>query len=96
MNELIYIVIGRTGEYSDQVEWIEGAYRNEENAKNRVIELDNLMRLYGYCSLEDNSMEYEEREKLIKLMKENPNGDSEFCFDYTGTRYHYVSVCVKD
>jgi hypothetical protein len=96
MNKFIYVVVGSTGEYSDREEWMEGAYRKEENAQNRIIELDNLMRVYGYCTYKDNSLEYEERDKLIRLMKENPNGDSEFCMDYTGTRYHIQTVAIKD
>jgi hypothetical protein len=96
MNQYIYVVVGSTSEYSDRQEWVVGAYRNEENAQRRVVELDNLMRLYGYDSIENNTLKYEELDQLLEAMRENPNGDSNFLIDYNGTRYYYYRIELKD
>ncbi len=83
----IYIVQAQTGEYSDHREWIVQAFRTEEAAKNRVIQLEALMKLYGV----DKYVDWETERAGTQSVREDENGDPNFDIDYTGTSYYYVS-----
>lgn len=85
----IFIVTGETGEYSDHTGWFDGAYLSEEKAKNRVLELEGYLKTFG----EHQSLNYKERKEVETKMREF---DEQFELDYTGTRYFYFEVEVKD
>ena len=88
----IYIVMGRTGEYSDSQEWIVCAYKSEAAAQARVIELETLMKTVGAVT----DISWDERCKAEDAMRKHQDGDEYFMIDYTGTRYTYESAELKD
>lgn len=88
----IYVVTGNTGEYSDYTDWIVCAYKSADAAKARVIELETLMKTLGPVT----DSGWDARRKLEDAMKKHEHGDQYFQVDYTGTRYGYEPVELKD
>lgn len=85
----VYIVQGETGEYSDRTEWAVAAYLHEDDAKEHVRALD--------AWLGERKQRYNcahvclDRRRLPKCTL-----DPHFQCDYTGTRYYYYAVELKD
>lgn len=91
----IYIVLGNTGEYSDFKEWIVCAYKDEVKAKNRVIELETLLKSFkDQCKESDFRYDYEVGMQVQEEMRKS--GDPRCEIDYTWTRYHYEETDLKD
>ena len=83
----IHIVEGHTGEYSDHRDWPIAAYYSEEKAKQHVVlATEAANELYSkhddYGDIDDSD-------------EKNPY-DPDMKTDYTGTRYNYYSVEIKD
>jgi hypothetical protein len=80
----IYVVFGRTGEYSDAQEWTVCAFRNEEKAKELV---------------ENATRRAKEIEVSRPSDYHNPIGGNEYdphmLMDYTGTTYTYGPVELR-
>ena len=100
----IYIVMGMTGEYSDHTEWLVCAYKTEEEAKHRVIELELLLKSHGVLDdgnrihgvLDDgNRIDFKGLNKVREIIKKLPDGDESFQCDYTGTQYYYEETELK-
>ena len=76
-----YIVIGMTGEYSDRQYWPVIIYKDENSAKEHVVNATNRAReLYG------------EYEKRWDIPKDANKYDLHMMTDYTGTTYSYWEV----
>jgi len=91
MKNVIYIVMGSTGEYSDKSEWLVKAFDSEDAAESFAHHLnDNLVSL-GVCKYQDPNFNtyYENRDLIEKTMRQQ---DPEFQLDYTGTNYIVVAV----
>jgi hypothetical protein len=88
MADLIYIVEGSTGEYSDHQEWPVVAYEEEIDAKLHVAAAEEWARVNSVSTQSDTLLDYHERSDL-----KNPY-DEGMRIDYTGVRYHYYSVEV--
>lgn len=88
----VYVVTGDTGEYSDYRQWMVCAYMSEDAAKARVIELETLMKTLGAVT----DSEWEQRAAATDAMRKHEHGDQAFDIDYTGTRYSYEAVELKD
>lgn len=93
MNQYVYIIVGTTGEFSNREEWYVNAYLNEDTAKERIIELEHLMRVYGYNPTLP--IDYKMHEKLIENMQKDPNGDNNFRIESIETNYYYLIVELK-
>lgn len=91
----IYVVFGSTGEFEDIIEWYLGAYNNENNAKSRVKELNNML---GDCYSQSKTFnsDYKSRDEIVRFIKNNVNGDKKCVIDYTGTSYNYFNLEVMD
>ena len=103
----IYVVYGRTGEYSSRSEWAVRAFRSEEAAKDFRQQLLDAVRELG-CGRGDEKARdfpgyYQEeietdkdyahfREPWRRLKALDPN----FTAQYTGTDYSYYSVPLED
>lgn len=82
---IIYVVMGETGEYSDRREWPVCAFSVEEDAQGLVKELkEKLLELKLSSEQEDNI-----DKSNAKLMEEYDPG---FDISYTGSRYYYFEV----
>ena len=76
----IWIVFGQTGEYSEHEEWTVNAYRSEEAAQARILQLGALKR-QGRTTLD-----------RILLMRSHKLGDPGYSEEYTDTTYYYSAV----
>lgn len=86
--EIIYVVIGTTGEYSDRGEWLTRAFASEGEAKAYVeflgVERQKLAPLDVY-------LDYEDRQRVEQVMQAHDPGYQE---DYTGTRWFVTPVAL--
>lgn len=87
---MIYLIMGRTGEYADQHEWNVGYFKDEDKANefknmpnNKLKELKVHMR----DNVDWNT--YIESDEIHEIMK---SYDSNFSLDYTGTCYEIQEV----
>ncbi len=79
--EMVYVVMGSTGEYSDRTEWPVKAYRNEERAKEHVV------------NAEREAKKLQARYGIIGEIPKDANPyDTDMDMDYTGANYYYLSV----
>ena len=81
MSELIYVVFGTTGEYSDRTEWLIKAFTTEEAAKELVAKATQranelIATAPNRYSIKEGSNEF----------------DPGMQVDYTGTSYFYEKV----
>jgi len=81
----IFVVIGTTGEYSDRSEWLVLAFRDEEKAKEHVI---NATRRANEIQVT--------RPSQYSVAKELNEFDPNMSMDYTGTSYSYSEVELKE
>lgn len=65
----IYLIILFFGEYSDREEWVHSAYRNEDEAKNKVNELSSLCR-ECFNEFKDSCFDYSILEEFHKKYPE--------------------------
>lgn len=86
----IYVIVGRTGEYSDRVEWMVEAWSTKEKAVERIKFLEEKLLELG---AKDERTPYEERDKIEEIMNQY---DPSFRLDYTGTSYYLDAVDLKD
>lgn len=77
----IYVVIGQTGEYSDNTQWLVRAYKTEKEAQD-------------FCLMAIKWAEEYHRKYRRTIYAEHPlpDFDSGFKMDYTGTIYEYKEV----
>jgi hypothetical protein len=80
----IYIVQGSTGEYSDHIEWIVCAYKDEKKAQEHVVKASEAARQY--------KIEYHKS----RITPETNPYDPQFQMDYTGTNYTVIETELKD
>ena len=78
----IYLVFGKTGEWSDRREWVVCAFLDEKKAKERVV-------LAGRRA---NELFVKYKDAYWNEMDEKNEYDDRFDMDYTGTTYHYAEV----
>ena len=85
----IYVVIGDTGEHSDRTEWLTQAFKTEEAAKDKILQLSVLLQKQP----QTHKLDYDSRKETIKLMKEfDPN----FELEYGGTSWRVEEVELID
>lgn len=72
----IFIVSGQSGEYADATNWTVCAYKDEENARAKVTELEALKVSVGGGNAHERR--YEVMEQVTKSMREHPLGDPQF------------------
>ena len=83
----IYVVMGRTGEYSDRSEWGVVAFKNEEAAKQHVEKATHRAK-----ELEATKpSQWEDLQAHLKKNEFDPNME----LDYTGTSYYYMAVELR-
>ena len=78
----IYVVVGQTGDYSDNIQWLVRAYETEKEAQD-------------FCLMAIKWAEkYHEKYKGERIYDEHelPDFDPGFKTDYTGTTYDYKPV----
>lgn len=80
MTDTIYVVLGTTGEYSDRMEWVVRAFRNEKTAQDQVEFLTEKWAALK-AGLERYTDEYRNAEKAMT------EWDPNFYEDYTGTSW---------
>lgn len=90
MSGQVYIVMGSTGEYSDNREWPVLAYVDEAEAKAHVARCDEWLLANGCHMNSDRSVSWHDRSRL-----KNPHDES-MDVDYTGTRYYVMPVRLAD
>lgn len=79
----IYVVSGSTGEYSDQEEWMVEAFRDEDSAKELVIN----------ASARAREIQFSCSETGYYLCSKGKNEfDPKMEMSYTGTYYTYTSI----
>jgi hypothetical protein len=78
----IWIVFGRTGEYSDRDDWPVDAWPSQEAAEARVEQLTRKYQEVGFDRLERWDGAWE---KAVEAFRADPDGDPGFRHDYTGT-----------
>ena len=83
MSETIYVVFGTTGEYSDRTEWCVIAYRDENQAKEHVVN----------ATRRANEIEVTRPSRFRVDPAAGKNEfDPDMEMDYTGTSYYYAPV----
>lgn len=83
--KFVYIIIGQTGEYSDNQNWSVIAYFDENKAKEHVLKAQQ--------RANEIHVESEKSENKWKHIRENKNEFDPFMnMDYTGTTYYYDTV----
>lgn len=88
---MIYIVFGKTGEYSDRSEWLVAAYTEEADAKLHVEKATEYANAWHAFSKSDEFMDLEWVDRQDREKAANPM-DSAFSCDYTGTQYWYSPI----
>lgn len=83
--DLVYVVMGETGEYSDHREWPVSAYLHEDEAKEIVLALHVWLR---ENEADRTNYRYAETRPACPL-------DPNFETDYTGTRYYVMPVPLR-
>lgn len=78
---IVYVVFGRTGEYSDREEWLVKAFTSENSAKELVLK-----------ATEAAAKVRTSRESEYRVQKGVNLFDPEMAMDYTGTFYYYEPV----
>lgn len=81
----IYVVIGATGEYSDREEWIVKAFRDENLAKNLVLEASARAREIQLACTD-----------YYPSTKHENEFDPKMQMSYNGTYYNYSPVELVD
>lgn len=92
----VFIVCGDTGEYSDYRQWMVEAYTDEDKAKARVMELEQLLLAQGFTKGNGGMME--RPEKWDYSDSDTKVGDTigvHFSCDYAGMRWYYEPVPLK-
>lgn len=92
----IYVVIGDTGEYSDYHEWIVCAYTREEDAIQRVKFLSAVASDLHVNDRDVRFESWQERGAAEKKIKVVENGDPNASIDYTGIRWRYEAITLRD
>lgn len=95
-----FVIIGQTGEYSDNFQWLVGYTDSEEKAKNFVLLCDEHAKalFVEKRNLKYPSPEYTAFHKRLHSWYSNGTFkslhplDPKFRMDYTGTIYHYEKV----
>lgn len=77
----IYVVFGKTGEYSDRMEWPVKAFKKKEKAERLVSEAEKHAKIIEVTRKD----EYRVPEGINPL-------DPKMQMDYTGTSYYYIEV----
>lgn len=85
----IYIVMGKTGEYSDRSEWPVVAYPSYSEAQTHVTLATEQARLIE--SKRENDWEYIDEDQTEKNIY-----DPKMRMDYNGTRYYIMEVDLLD
>lgn len=83
----VWIVVGRTGEYSDACEWNVAAFSNEEDAlilKDKAQNYFNV--IWNSCDSTDSI------NRMIHSQRQTNPYDPNMRVDYTGTKYKVVRV----
>lgn len=81
----IYVVMGRTGEYSDNVQWAVKAFKNEKKAQEFIVAVTKI------------ANEVEATRECDFSVPEGANPlDLQMRMDYTGTSYFYYVVELEE
>ncbi len=89
----IYVVMGSTGEYSDQTEWPVCAYMDEKKAEERVLEASAISRMiFQWECAECGNGWRDHYASFCKMPKPQNKYDPNFEMDYTGTTYYLIEV----
>jgi len=95
----IYVVQGSTGEYSDRTEWLVCAYGDEESAKAHVVRAGRRANEIEEwrCPKCDERWQYHDTDwSGCKEKRPHNEHDERFRIDYTGTRYFYERVELRE
>lgn len=86
--QVVFVVMGSTGEYSDHQEWPVRAFLIQAEAEALITQLDEWLRVNAVHMDSDHSVDltWQQRRDL-----DNPF-DPNFHVDYTGTRYYFMEV----
>ena len=90
MSEL-YVVVGRTGEYSDKRQWSVGASTDRSTADGMVQKLNDIARRFKALMDKDNVTDDFEEADLLKALREAGDKACEN-IDYTGVKYKCEAV----
>ena len=82
----IFVVTGTTGEYSDRVEWLVKAVKDEQAAKDFVVTATKIAR-------EQEVLKSKSRDWLFQVKSEL---DPDISMEYTGTNYYYSEVELEE
>lgn len=91
----VYVVFGRTGEYSDRSEWAVVAYTREDDAKQHVLKATGYAEAWRTRTRQDDWVDLDWEEQQRQEKSANPM-DPAFSCDYTGTDYWYEPLELKD
>lgn len=91
----VFVVFGKTGEYSDRSEWPVCAYSSEDDAKTHVTKAQEYSDAWRARTQQDDwlDIDFEEQERALKAA--NPM-DPCFSSDYIGTEYWYSPLELKE
>jgi hypothetical protein len=87
----MYVVMGRTGEYSDRTEWLVAVYDDRAQAETHVALAECWLREHQVSMNADHRLHvpYDARVKACPY-------DDAFRCDYTGTAYYVLEVERRD
>lgn len=94
----IFVVIGKTGEYSDRREWLVKAFYDLDITQAFILTLEEKSRLIQIKmeALEEEGINLDYRDVIEKYFPEMKNMDKNFHGDYfTGTHYHYEECILE-
>ena len=87
--DVVHVVIGQTGEYSDRREWMVCGYVDEAMAQEHV-RLASARAREIFTASNNYDLPYEARENLVN--EYDPDAQS---MDYTGTEYYIAAVDIR-
>lgn len=91
----IFVVFGKTGEYSDRSEWAVIAYTSEDDAKAHVLKATEYAKAWlAHTQSEEFIDQWWTPEAAEKLKAANPM-DPSFSMEYTGTEYYYAPIELR-
>jgi hypothetical protein len=90
-----YVVMGRTGEYSDRSEWAVCAYTKEDDAKAHMAKAQEYSDAWKAFKDTQEYVDLNWNEANERIKSANPM-DPEFSCDYTGTDYWFVELELRE
>jgi hypothetical protein len=93
MNDVVYVIKGRTGEYADTCEWMVEAHLDRDNAIKRVAQLNDKLVQLGIAR--PMTIDYYDRD-LMEAAHDQIRELDGLCYsDYTGVEYELYVIELK-